>query len=238
MRLNIDPINRPLIADADAFVFIERGVPRFEGSLQLARPVGRAPDGIIEPWRITTKIKGDSTAAVLEQIEFQYGADERGIKLRGDANLALGAAPQLAVVLTAAQVDLDRVLTLPEAVRRRPLVAIKAFVDSFAGAPQLPLPVKLGISVENVTLAGTMLQRVSGEIRADGDSWDVEVLEFRAPGSTQVGSAAASTSVPRAAFSGPAKVEARDARALVAWLTDRADVQAFAAECCAGRKAT
>ena len=49
-----------------------------------------------------------------------------------------------------------------------------------------PIPVKFNIAVENVTFAGAMLQRVSGEVRADADAWDVEVLDFRAPGATQV----------------------------------------------------
>ena len=36
-RLNIDPVDRPLSADADALIVIERGVPRFEGTVQLTR---------------------------------------------------------------------------------------------------------------------------------------------------------------------------------------------------------
>ena len=51
-------------------------MPRFEGTLVRAsgaRPCGGA-NLIIEPWRLTSKFRGDSTAAVLEQVEFQYGA--------------------------------------------------------------------------------------------------------------------------------------------------------------------
>ncbi len=228
VRLNVDPIDRPLIADADGLFSVEHGIPRFEGTLQLARPVGRTPDGITEPWRITSHVRGDSLAAIFEQIEFQYGPDERAIKLRGDANLTFGRWPQLVVGLASPQVDLDRVLALPEPTRRRPLVAVKSFADYVTGAQPLPIPVKLGISVENVTLAGATLQRVSGELRSDPDAWDVEVLDFRAPGSTQVRlSGRLSLTTKGIAFSGPAKVEARDPRALVAWLTDRADTQAM-----------
>ena len=89
VRLNIDPIDRPLTADAEGFVSIENGAPRFAGTLTLARPVTRAPAGsqaqILEPWRLTGKIDGNSTRAVIEQIEFQYGPDDRPIRLRGDA---------------------------------------------------------------------------------------------------------------------------------------------------------
>ena len=40
---------------------------------------------IVEPWRVTGQIKGDSSGAMLDQVELQYGPDERPIKLRGDA---------------------------------------------------------------------------------------------------------------------------------------------------------
>ena len=75
---------------------------------------------------------------------------------------------------------------MPEATRRRPLVAIKALADYFAGAQRLPFPVKLGLSVETLTLAGATLQRVSGDVRTDGETWDIESLDLRAPGITQV----------------------------------------------------
>jgi large subunit ribosomal protein L24 len=230
VRLNVDPIDRPLIAEADAVVYVERGVPRFEGTLQLARPVGRAPDGIIEPWRVTSRIKGDATGATLEQVEFQYGPDERAIKLRGNANLTFGQDPQLAVGLSSTQVDLDRMLALPEATRRRPLVAVKAFADYFGGTQRLPIPLKLVVSAENVMLAGATLQRVSGEVRADRDAFNVDVLDFRAPGGTQVGlSGRLNLTAKSIGFAGRAKVEARDPRALLAWLSDRNDVQAISA---------
>ena len=79
VRLTVDPIDRPLIADADALVVIEDGVPRFEGSFTLVRPIGRADDGIVQSWRLTSRIRGTSASAVLEQIEFQYGPDDRAV---------------------------------------------------------------------------------------------------------------------------------------------------------------
>jgi len=127
LRVNIDPINKPFTADADAAIWIENGMLRYDGNLQLARPVGRAVAGagelITEPWRVTSRIKGDGTAAVLEQVEFQYGPDDRAIKMRGDARIAFGAAPQVDAVMFSPSVDLDRILALPEAARRRPLIA-------------------------------------------------------------------------------------------------------------------
>ena len=146
VRLNVDPIDRPLTAEADLSISIEQGVPHFDGNLAFARPVGRAPEGaqtlIIEPWRIVSHIKGDSSAAVLDQIELQYGPDERPIKLRGDAKLTLADKLQLDGALSSAQVDLDRILALPEATRHRPMVAVKAVAEYFSGALRLPFPVR------------------------------------------------------------------------------------------------
>ena len=98
LRFAVDPIDRPLTAEAEISIALDRGTPRFEGTVQLARPVGRAPAGsqspIIEPWRLSSRVKGDSAAAMLEQIEFQYGPDERATKLRGTAQLRFGREPR------------------------------------------------------------------------------------------------------------------------------------------------
>ena len=62
VRLAVDPIDRPLTAEADVSISLDHGTPRFEGSLQFARPVGRAPAGaqalIIEPWRVDQPDQG------------------------------------------------------------------------------------------------------------------------------------------------------------------------------------
>ena len=231
LRLNVDPSDRSLMVDANLSVWMERGTPRFEGTLALARPVGRTPEeGLVDaPWRLSSRIKGDSLAAALDQIELEHGRDERAIKLRGDAKLTFGSQPQLSAVLSAPQLDLDRVLSLPEKARPRPLAAIKALAGYFSGAQRLPLPVKLALSVEALTLAGGTLQRVSGELRADGESWQIDKVDLRAPGLTQVRLSgrfdAASKGV---AFKGPAKIDCGDPRAFLAWLADRDDLQPIA----------
>ena len=78
--------------------------------------------------------------AVLDQIELQYGPDDRAIKLKGNANLTFGPRPEVNGTLSSPQIDLDRVLGLPEATRRRPLVAIRTLAESFISASRLPIP--------------------------------------------------------------------------------------------------
>jgi len=164
VRVAVNPVDLPLTAEADLTILIERGTPRFEGSIQVARAVGRAPAGapslIIDSWRFTSRVRGDSTAALLDQIELQYGPDDRAIKLKGNANLTFGRQPEVNGVLSSPQIDLDRVVGLPEATRRRPLVAIKTLAESFTAASRLPVPTTLSLNVDNVTLGGAMLARV------------------------------------------------------------------------------
>ncbi len=228
VRFTVDPINQPLAAEADVSIWIERGMPRFEGSVQFARAVGRAPAGaeslIIEPWRVTSRIKGDSAAAVLEQIEFQYGPDDRAIKLSGGANLTLGLQ---AKGQRSAVIGPDRSRPRAGAARgradaRSPLS--KRWPNPSIAASRLPIPAALSISVENVTLGGATLMRVGAELSADADGVDIKSLDLRAPGMTQMrlsGRLGATSTGVR--FVGSTKIEANDPRALVAWLTERSD---------------
>ena len=246
VRLTVDPIDRPLSAEADVVISIERGAPRFDGNVSFVRRAGRATAGAqpltaesrrdseswrdSEPWRVTSRVKGDAKAAVLEQIEFQYGPDDRAIKLKGNANLAFGQQPEIIGVLTSPQIDLDRVLALPEATRRRPLIAIKKLAESFTGALALPIPMTLSIGIESVTLGGATLARVGADLNVGADGLDIKALELRAPGLTQIrlsGRVGATATGVR--FVGSTRVEANDPRALLAWLTERTDVQAVAA---------
>lgn len=234
VRLTIDPIERPLRAEVEVVIALDRGTPRFDGTVSLVRPAGRAPagaqDSSVEPWRVATRVKGDARAAVLEQIDFQYGPDDRAIKLKGNANLAFGAQPEIIGVLTSPQIDLDRVLALPEATRRRPLLAVKTLAEAFTGALALPIPTALSIGIESVTLGGATLTRVGADINTAADGLDIKALELRAPGLTHLrlsGRLGATAAGVR--FDGSTRVEANDPRALVAWLTARADMQATVA---------
>jgi large subunit ribosomal protein L24 len=234
VRLAVNPIDPPLSVETDLTVSIERGTPRFDGSIQVARAVGRAPAGapslIIDSWRVSSRVKGDATAALLDQIELQYGPDDRAIKFKGNANLTFGRRPEVNGTLSSPQIDLDRVLGLPEAARRRPLVAIKTLAESFISASRLPMPTTLSIGVENVTLGGAILARVGADVKTDADGVDIQRLELRAPGATQVRVSGRLRNTPTGTrFEGMTRVEANDPRALIAWLTERTEQLAAAA---------
>jgi uncharacterized protein involved in outer membrane biogenesis len=228
VRVAVDPVDRPLAAQADFSISLERGAPHFEGNVQLARLVERAPAGsqspIVEPWRITTHVKGDSTAAVLDQLELQYGPDEHATKLRGSADLTFGRRALLRAELSSPQIDLDRIVALPERERGRPLVAAQALVEALHGSLRIPVAASLGIRVESVGLAGATLQRLSAELESDGERLGIKSLEFRAPGVTQISFQQKPELMADGVLLGVAtRIEANDSHALMAWLTGHSD---------------
>jgi large subunit ribosomal protein L24 len=232
LRLAVDPIDRPLTAEAEMSIAFDRGTPRFDGNIQFARPVGRAPAGsqspIIEPWRLSSRIKGDSAAAVLEQIEFQYGPDERATKLRGTAHLRFGREPRINAALSSPQIDLDRMLSRSEA-RQRPLTAAKTLAEDISGNLRMPFPALLNVTIESLNLGGATMQRLTAELETDGEDLNFKTLDFRAPGVTQVRvSGKLATVASGVAFKGSGSIESNDPRALVAWLSDRGDAQPIA----------
>jgi AsmA-like protein len=229
LRLGVDPTDAPLAIEADGALRFDADAPRFEGLLTLARPVvaGAAaprPGAMTVPWRLTSRVKATPARALLENVEYQYGPDERAARLGGTAEIVFGKSPRAEGLLSARQLDLDRVLALPDRARRQPLAALKALVEPFGGAYRPPLPVRLGLSVDTVTLAGGTLQGVRGDVRTEGEGWSIETFELRAPGSAQIRVSGRMAVAPAGVtFKGPFQVEANDARALVAWFEGRAD---------------
>ena len=56
---------------------------------------------IAVPWRVTSRIKASAAQALFEQLEYQYGPDDRALKLAGTAELRFGKTPRLDGVLSA-----------------------------------------------------------------------------------------------------------------------------------------
>jgi large subunit ribosomal protein L24 len=226
IRLGLDPSDRPLAIEADGALKLEDNSPRFDGALtvsRLAAVAGANGRGTVAvPWRASAKVKATPAHALFEQLDFTYGPEERALKLSGTADLQFGKTPRFESVLSARQADLDRALALPESTSRLPLAALKAFIEPFASSYRPQFPVRLGIGVDAVTLASGTLQNVRGDLKLDDDGWDIETLEFRAPGFAQVRlSGRVATAQPGMSFKGAAQIEASDPRSFLAWLEGR-----------------
>jgi hypothetical protein len=229
LKLHVDATNRPLVAETEGAVTFVGGSPHFDGTVMFARPAGATLTGgqrvVSDPWRVAGRVKAQTATALFEQLDFQYGPDERAIKLSGTAELRLGERPRLDGVFSARQIDFDRALPAPDATRRLPVAVIKSFVETLAGVPQPPLPVRIGLGVDAVTVGGTVIQSLRGDVAFDSKGWDLDKIEFRAPGTTQVSLSGRIDVTPQGvSFRGPATLDAGDLKPLVAWLEGRSDV--------------
>lgn len=228
IKLALDPSERALTFEGDGILRRENNVPKFEGAVTLARSggvalaAGRAVSS--EPWRATSQAKLTTLGALFDQIDLQYGQEDRAIKLTGSADFRFGNNARIDAVMSARHVDLDRVLALPEAKRRLPLLALQSFAEGFSGLLQPPARVRLGVGIDAITLAGASVQALQGDFRYENDAWEMTRLEFRAPGATQMRtSGRIAFSQQGTTFTGPAFIEANDPKGLVAWLEGRGE---------------
>jgi large subunit ribosomal protein L24 len=227
LRLALDPADRPLTIETDGVLALERDRPHYEGNLVMTRPAGFAlPNGATvasDPWRATSRIKMTPAGVLLEDVEFKYGPEERALTLAGTAELKFTANPVLEGVLSARLIDLDRAVP-PDAGERTPIALLRRMGDGLAGFGRPPIPVKLGVGVDTVTLGGKSLLQVRGDLVADAGAWSLDSLELRAPGATQLRASGRLTLATGAAgFAGPASIDSADPKALIAWLGGRED---------------
>jgi AsmA-like C-terminal region/AsmA family len=229
VHLNVDPGARALSVDLDGVLSFEGRAPRFDGAMLLATPPGLKAEGNvpITPWRISTRIKADPTAARLEQLEASYGPEERALKFVGGGEVRLGASPLLRATLSARQLDADRFGGKDggrDAAVQEPARLLPALRALTADIPLAPIPSQIEINVEQIMLAGRPVQNLAADLRSDNGFWRIERLDLRAPGATLVSLNSARAQPGLSAFAGALSVESADPDTLVAWLQGRAEV--------------
>lgn len=226
LHINVDPVNHPLAIETDGTLTLT-GAPQFDGTLKLAKPVGIAQKSggrLTQPWRITSKLKANAQSALLEQVEYLYGSEEQGLKLTGVADFKLGKEPRFNGVLSGRQVDLDRVLASDGSVRPPPAAAIRELIELGGAAFAPTFPISVGVGIDQVTLGGSQVQNLRGDISSDAQGWNLDRFEFRAPGYSRVQlSGHLAVDKGGVAFTGPAQIDSNDPKMLAAWLEGRAD---------------
>jgi uncharacterized protein involved in outer membrane biogenesis len=240
VKLSVDPSNHPLTGEIEGTFTFDRGLPQFEGTLALARPVGvtlaRGERVMSDPWQLTAKIRATSASASLKDLALQYGPEERAVNFNGKADLTFGEHPRVDGTISARQVDVDRALANPDVTHRPPLAMIKSFFEAFVATVRPPLPGTVAIAIDAVTVGGTTLQSLRGNLRFDGKSWGFGDFAFRAPGFTEVSLSGQLDNGPQGlAFSGPAKLESADLKTLMAWLEGRKDPPSGSSETLSAR---
>lgn len=223
LRMGIDPSNHPLTAEIDGALNLDRGAPSFQGTFTLERPVGAAlANGarvVNDPLRLTGKLQADPAAAKLDDLQLQYGPDERPINFTGKAAISFGAHPHLNGTISSHQIDLDRALAAPDVTHRPPFVMLKDFAELLVASVKPPLPATADFAVDALTIGGATLQSLAGKFVVDQKGWSVRDVSFRAPGASEVSlSGQFDAGGQGLVFHGPATLTSADAKALTAWL--------------------
>jgi large subunit ribosomal protein L24 len=225
VHLTVDPGGRALTVDLDGILSFDARAPRFDGALILAGPAQA-------PWRIVSRLKADPATARLDQLEASYGSDETALKLAGLADVRFGASPLLHAVLSARQLDADKLLAKDNtkdnskdnsaAEPTRLLPGLRSLV---AAIPAAALATEIEVSVEQIMLGGRPLQNLGADLRGDTRSWSIDRLEFRAPGATRVAlSGGIVQPGSSGSFKGALSVDSSDPNTLAAWLQGRSEI--------------
>ena len=221
IKLTVEPADRPVFAEVEGLLASGDGAPRFEGTAAVVRrvPVKGDKGDVAEPWRINARVKANAASALFEQVEFSYGPDDRALKLNGTAEAKFGARPRLDAVLSARTLDADRLFGRADGAKLPPRDALATLVsaaDRFIGPP---IPTQVGFGVDSLTLGGTNLQNIRGDIEFTRGGMVLSAFEARAPGFTQL---QASGRIDKAgghlSFSGPVSLTSSDPRLFADWM--------------------
>ncbi len=83
-------------------------------------------------------------------------------------------------------------------------------------AAKPPMPAQIGLSVDALTIGGTTIESLQGNLNYDRGGWSLDKLEFHAPGVTDVKlSGRLAGAAQGFAFSGPATLASADFEMLV-----------------------
>jgi hypothetical protein len=225
VHLTVDPGARGRSVDLDGVLSFEARAPRFDGAVILAGPAAlkaAAGDATQAPWRLSAKLKADPASARLDQLEASYGADENALKLSGTADVRFGASPLLHAVLSARQLDADKLLAKDNSEPTRLLPELRGLV---AAIPPASLATQVELSAEQIMLGGRPLQNIAADLHGDAKSWIIDRLEFRAPGSSRIAlSGEIAQPGPSASFKGAVSIDSSDPNTLASWLQGRGEV--------------
>ncbi len=185
--------------------------PRFDGELVLSGTAGKLP------WRAAGTASATGDAVVIEKAEMQAGTGDRTVRASGSLRIGL-AEGETDIVLSARQVDLDRLAEQPPGAGTTPRDVIAALLREIPAAGGGGRTIAIGFDVAGMTLAGGLLADVRGDIQSSDAGWRVERLSARLPGAATVEASGRAALVPDLGFAGALAVQASRPSALMSWL--------------------
>lgn len=228
LRLGLDVQEWPLTVESDGMLSLDNGRPRYDGTLALSGPAGAVlADGRAvarDPWRATAHLQADPRQASIDDLELNYGPEDRVLHLSGRAAVTLAPEPRFAMTLAGHQMVLDRLVDGPAGAGSAPLQALPAMLGAMLRSGRPPIPGKLDLSLDQLTFAGSSVQSLEVQAVAGTDGWSVATLEFRAPGATKVHLGGHLRADPAGlVYTGPVGIESGEPGALLSFLEGKAE---------------
>ncbi|MEP9352118.1 AsmA-like C-terminal region-containing protein [Xanthobacter sp. KR7-65] len=186
LRVVLDGRTRPFGLDLDGTLNVAGAKPRFDGRATLSRHSGDGP----EAWQISGTLKASPEAVLAESLDLALGGSATPAQLTGSARLSLGRAIGLDAVLNARSLDLDAIRaatgqTDPASggeADGTPVASLTRFLAGVAALPAPDIASRIGLSVDQLMLGGTMVRDVRADISGSATGWRVDTAEAQLPG--------------------------------------------------------
>jgi uncharacterized protein involved in outer membrane biogenesis len=181
VRLVVEPVERPVAFEFEGALAIDQARPVLGGTLRLRGVGAEVAEQRDRGARVEATVEARPERIVARDLKIiQAAGDDRQIQLAGTVNVALGARPRLDAVLSARQLDLDRLTAGPQEADVPARLA-----RLFAGTPLLavpPLDGRVRLDIASLVLAGGLIQEARLDAEARAGRWRLTQAEARLPG--------------------------------------------------------
>lgn len=187
--------------------------PRFEGQVILTGAAGRLP------WRIAGTGAATPESLLIDKADATLGQGDRTARGAGTLRLGFGDNPTAEAILTARQIDLDRLIEAPDATPRTPREVLAALARTMPLlAEGTALPITLGLDINGLMIGGAQVIDLRGDLTSGAGGWTAERLAARLPGDSAVEASGRIAFLPDLAFAGALSLQASRPGVLMSWL--------------------
>ena len=184
-KVSVVPSERPIAFDLDALFRHQDGRPSFSGALKLAG-VGASDAAARQAgWRVEANVDAGTETFVAKDIHVVPAGDDRVIALNGVVNITLGEDMRADAVLSARQIDVDRLA----GVSAQSPASVGTIFERLVALPSaLALPPALYLrgtfDAGSLSLAGGLVQDVHAAVDLRDGKWRLGELRGKLPGQT------------------------------------------------------
>jgi uncharacterized protein involved in outer membrane biogenesis len=172
------------------------------------------------PWKLTAAISGGVESFLLRDLAVEVGAADKAISLSGTARAGLYPDPRFSAILSARQLDLDRVMGGGQAVGETvsPTDLLGKLAELAGKFVRLGFPLDLSISADGVLLGGNLIENLGTDLQIRENKIIVDRVASRLPGGTDFFLAGTFEPGPLPVADSVIRFSSENGAALAAWV--------------------